>query len=175
MDLAEPEIESEIYAGSTMIHQFTQKQTIPAPIDVVWDYFATPRNLNQMTPPQMNFEIIQGGEDAMYAGQMIEYTVELMKGIKTRWLTEITHVEPGSFFIDEQRIGPYRLWHHEHHFRSVQDGVKMTDKITYALPFGPIGNLVHALWVKGQLEKIFNFRFHKVGELFGNFTIENQS
>jgi ligand-binding SRPBCC domain-containing protein len=149
-----------------MIYQLTQTQIIPASIDEVWEYFATPKNLNQMTPPEMNFEIIRGANEAMYAGQMIEYKVELISGIKTRWLTEITHVVPELYFVDEQRLGPYRLWHHEHHFAPVNEGVEMTDTITYALPFGLFGDIVHAIWVQKQLNTIFTYRRHKVEDLF---------
>ncbi|HMV30099.1 MAG TPA: SRPBCC family protein, partial [Anaerolineales bacterium] len=90
----------------------------------------------------MNFKIIKGGDRKMYPGQMIEYRVEFIRGIRSLWLTEITHVREGEFFVDEQRIGPYRLWHHEHIFESVNGGVKMTDRVTYMLPFELLGDIV---------------------------------
>jgi ligand-binding SRPBCC domain-containing protein len=84
-----------------------------------------------------------------------------------RWLTEITHVEPGKFFADEQRVGPYRIWHHEHHFTPLDgDRIEMTDRVTYVLPFGPLGDLVHPFLVKPQLAKIFTFREKAVSEIF---------
>jgi ligand-binding SRPBCC domain-containing protein len=150
-----------------MIYYLHREQLIPAPLERVWAYFATPRNLNEMTPPDMAFEFVHGGDEPMYAGQVIEYRVMIVPGLRVRWLTQITHVRPGELFIDEQRIGPYRLWIHEHRFRPVADGVHMTDHVTYALPFGPLGDLVHALFVRRRLEEIFDFRRRKVIELFG--------
>ena len=150
------------------IFRLIREQTIAAPLAEVWDYFATPANLNPLTPPDMNFEIVHGGEVAMYAGQLIEYRVEFLPGIRSRWLTEIAHVEPQACFVDEQRIGPYRFWYHEHIFSAVNEGVRMTDRVTYALPFGIIGDLVHTLWVRGRLEGIFDYRYQKIDQLFGN-------
>lgn len=151
-----------------MNYTLYRQQLIPAPIERVWDYFATPRNLNEMTPPDMAFEFIQGEDEPMYAGQMIAYKVMIVPGVRVRWLTQITHVEPGKRFIDEQRLGPYRLWIHEHRFEPQQNGVKMTDQVTYALPFGPLGDLVHALYVRRRLAYIFDYRRAKVNALFAS-------
>lgn len=150
-----------------MIHTLKRKQVIPAPLETVWAYFADPRNLNELTPPDMNFEIVAGGDEAMYAGQLIEYRVEFVRGLRSLWLTEIAHVEPGRRFVDEQRVGPYRFWYHEHRFTPVADGVRMSDQVTYAAPFGPLGDLVHALWIRRRLEGIFDYRTRKIVELFG--------
>ena len=103
----------------------------------------------------------------IYAGQMIEYRIRLAPGFHARWLTEISHVSAGDYFVDEQRQGPYRLWHHEHHFIPTDGGVEMKDKVTYALGFGPLGEAVHAIWVRGQLETIFKYRQKRVREIFG--------
>lgn len=149
------------------VHRLYQKQFIPAPIERVWDYFATPANLNEMTPPDLNFEIIHGGEARMYAGQIIEYRVQFLPGIKSLWLTEIAHVVEGRYFVDEQRLGPYRFWYHEHLFEPAEGGVWMTDRVTYALPFGLLGELTHALWVRRKLTHIFDFRHQKVIQIFG--------
>ena len=102
----------------------------------------------------------------MFQGQLIEYRVQLMPMFSSRWLTEITHVEEQVFFIDEQRIGPYRFWHHKHHFENIMGGTRITDQVTYALPFGSLGDLVHAAWVKNKLKDIFNYRREKLQELF---------
>lgn len=102
----------------------------------------------------------------MYAGQIIAYKVAILPGVRIRWLTQITHVESGFRFIDEQRVGPYRLWIHEHRFESISTGVRMTDHVTYQLPFGPLGNLAHALYVHRRLEQIFDYRHAKVHTLF---------
>ncbi len=149
-----------------MIYTLHHEQVIPAPLDQVWAYFATPRNLNEMTPPDMDFEFIAGGDEPMYAGQVIEYKVAILPGLRVRWLTQITHVREKEMFIDEQRIGPYRLWIHEHRFQQVDGGVRMTDHVTYALPFGTLGDLVHALFVRRRLAHIFDFRRQQVAGLF---------
>ncbi len=151
-----------------MIYTLHREQIIPASTERVWAYFATPRNLNEMTPPDMAFEFVHGGDEPMYAGQVIAYKVAILPGVRVRWLTQITHVEPGHRFIDEQRAGPYRLWIHEHRFEPLPDGVRMTDHVTYALPFGPLGDLTHALYIRRRLAQIFDYRREKVNTLFAN-------
>ncbi len=116
----------------------------------------------------MNFEIVAGGDVKMYEGQIIEYRVEFLRGVKSLWLTEIAHVRDLQYFVDEQRIGSYRFWYHEHCFEKMADGVKMTDHVTYAPPYGILGDLVNALWIRGRLEGIFDFRFEKIKYLFGS-------
>jgi ligand-binding SRPBCC domain-containing protein len=106
----------------------------------------------------------------MYPGQIIAYQVSIMPGVRVRWLTQITHVAPGRCFIDEQRAGPYRLWIHEHRFEPLPDGVHMTDQVTYALPFGPLGDLTHTLYIRRRLEQIFDYRREKVNALFANLS-----
>ena len=150
-----------------MIKYLQREQVIPAPLEQVWGYFANPSNLNEMTPPDMKFEIIAGGDRRMYAGQMIEYRVEFVRGLRSLWLTEIGHVDEGHYFVDEQRVGPYRFWYHEHIFEQVEAGVKMTDKVTYVAPLGLLGNWLNALWIRKRLEGIFDYRQEKIKELFG--------
>ena len=149
-----------------MIHTLERTQLIPASIERVWDYFSTPENLNALTPPDMHFEIL-GQPPAMYQGQIIAYRIRVAPGLPVRWLTEIRHVRENAFFVDEQRAGPYRLWYHEHHFTPVKGGVQMTDRVTYALRFGPLGDLIHAVWVRRTLHRIFNYRFKEVTRIFG--------
>jgi len=149
-----------------MIYTLYREQIIPADIEDVWAYFATPRNLNEMTPPDMDFEFVRGGDEPMYTGQVIQYKVAILPGVRVRWLTQITHVEDCIRFIDEQRAGPYRLWIHEHHFEALAEGVRMTDQVTYALPFGPLGDLVHAVYIRRRLVQIFDYRREKVKTLF---------
>ena len=148
-----------------MIQQLTREQTIPAAVSSVWTFFATPKNLNALTPPSMHFQLL-GDAAPMYAGQMISYRIRVAPLVRLRWLTEIVHVEPGRYFVDEQRIGPYRLWHHEHHFTEKAGGTLMVDRVTYALPLGVIGDLTHAVWVRRQLRYIFDYRAVKVREHF---------
>jgi ligand-binding SRPBCC domain-containing protein len=149
-----------------MIHRLVQQQVVPAPLDNVWEYFCTVSNLNEITPPSMQFEIIYGGEGPMFQGKLIEYRVQIIPMIKSRWLTEITHVQDKAYFVDEQRIGPYSFWYHEHYFDIVESGTRMTDRVTYSLPLGPFGGLINSIWVKRKLEMIFNYRSHKMREVF---------
>jgi ligand-binding SRPBCC domain-containing protein len=150
-----------------MIHQLYRQQVIPASLDQVWDYFADPQNLNAITPPDMNFEILWDGDQEMYLGQLIEYQVQFLPLIKSRWLTEITYLEDQRRFVDEQRIGPYAFWYHEHWFEKKEEGTLMTDRVTYQLPYGVIGELVHRVYVRRRLRAIFDFRFTKIEEIFG--------
>lgn len=150
-----------------MIHYLHREQVIPAPVETVWGYFCDPKNLNAITPPDMNFDIRQGGDTAMYEGQMIEYRVEFIRGIRSLWLTEIAHVRECEYFVDEQRIGPYRFWYHEHIFEAAPAGTRMTDRVTYAVPFGILGDAVNYFWIAKRLQHIFEYRRYKIAELFG--------
>jgi ligand-binding SRPBCC domain-containing protein len=150
-----------------MLYRLERSQTVPAKLDEVWDYFSRPENLNELTPPDMDFEIVHFDGEAMYAGQLIEYRVRFMPLLRSRWLTEIAHVREQSYFVDEQRIGPYRFWYHEHLFRPVDSGTEIGDRVSYGLPFGPLGALVHAVWVQQRLEGIFDYRAEKIAQLFG--------
>jgi len=151
-----------------MIHYLHREQVIPAPVADVWDYFCDPKNLNEITPPDMNFEIIKGGDEKMYEGQIIEYRVEFIRGIRSLWLTEIAHVRDGKYFVDEQRVGPYRFWYHEHYFEEYPAGTKMIDHVTYVVSFGVLGDLLNAVWISRRLENIFVFRRQKIMELYGD-------
>ena len=150
------------------IYRMKKKQAIPKKIDEVWEFFSSPHNLNKITPPDLNFIIVSGGESPMYPGQIIEYRVEFIRNIRSLWLTEITHVQENEFFVDEQRLGPYALWHHEHHFKRVNGGTLMTDIITYSLPLSLFGTIAHALVVRKRLEHIFSYRSHIISEIFGS-------
>ncbi len=140
------------------MHLLEREQWMPQPIEEVWDFFSTAKNLNRMTPDFLKFEILRGGEEPMFAGQIIEYRIEAIRGIKQLWITEITRCEPLSYFIDEQRIGPYRLWHHLHRFEEDGQGVRMLDRVHYQLPFGILGQFVHAIFVRRRLRRIFDYR-----------------
>ena len=150
-----------------MVYYLYREQTIPAPVNEVWDFFCDPHNLNELTPHDMNFEIIQGGGVKMYEGQIIEYRVEFIRGFRSLWLTEISHVRECEYFVDEQRTGPYQFWYHEHLFEADPAGTKMTDRVTYVIPFGIVGDLLNAVWISGRLENIFNFRTQKIVAIFG--------
>ena len=150
-----------------MIHIFESSQIIYASMERAWDFFSDPRNLAKITPPELDFKILTALPARVYPGMMIQYRVRPLLGIPVQWVTEITHVEPGKFFVDEQRIGPYRIWHHEHHFRQLDaDRIEMRDRVTYVLPFSPLGDLAHPFLVKPQLTKIFAYREKAVDKLF---------
>jgi ligand-binding SRPBCC domain-containing protein len=149
-----------------MLHQLKRQQIIPASLDTVWEFFSNPGNLNDITPPDLNFEILFGGDEVMYQGQLMAYKIQFFPLIKTRWLTEITQVKEPSYFADQQRVGPYAFWLHEHFFNSLPEGVEMIDRVTYQLPLGLIGELVHKLWVGPRLERIFDYRAEKVKQIF---------
>ena len=151
------------------VHTLKRIQRLPVSTEKAWDFFSSPLNLREITPSYLGFHITSDPDflKEMYAGQVITYTVKPVLGIPLFWMTEITHVETGKFFIDEQRVGPYSLWHHQHHFRPVPGGVEMTDLVHYKLPLGPLGALANGLFVRRQLKEIFDFRYQKLEALFG--------
>ena len=141
---------------------------MPISLAEAWDFFSSPANLQRITPAHMGFRIISRYHgEKMYPGQLIEYTVRPLLGIPLYWMTEITHVQEGVYFVDEQRFGPYALWHHQHHFREVEGGVEMTDIVHYKIPLGLLGWIADRLFVRQKLEQIFDYRYRKVSEIFG--------
>ena len=150
---------------------FTKKacQKLPISLEEAWDFISDPKNLKTITPNFMGFHIISGADESMYPGQIIQYTVSPILGIRTKWVTEITHVVEKKYFVDEQRFGPYALWHHKHFLKEIPGGVEMTDVIDYKLPMGFLGELVHPFLVKPKLDAIFDYRHKKLIELFGTF------
>jgi len=143
-------------------------QYINASIEECWAFFSSPTNLQKITPATMGFQITDFDNKSMYAGQIIQYKVSPLAGLKLRWMTEITFVKDKHYFIDEQRFGPYALWHHKHFFEATENGTKMTDVVHYALPLGFIGRIMNTLVVKNKLEDIFNYRVVKVDEIFNS-------
>ncbi|MXV14297.1 SRPBCC family protein [Hufsiella ginkgonis] len=149
-----------------MLHVLRSAQLLHCTPQAAWDFIATPDNLARITPPYMGFEVLGQTAGVMYAGQLIEYYVRPVLGIRLHWVTEITHVTPGRFFVDEQRFGPYAFWHHQHRLEPADEGVLMTDEVHYKLPFGPLGRAANALFVKRQLNGIFAFRIKVLNDLF---------
>ena len=149
------------------IYSLKRVQNIPTTLDKAWDFFSSPYNLSRITPSELRFNIIsryQSGQ--VYAGQLIEYKLSPIPGFRVYWMTEITHVVSGHYFVDEQRRGPYKLWHHQHHFREMEGSIEMTDIVHYQLPLGILGALAHGLFVGRQLENIFDYRRKKIEEIF---------
>ncbi len=150
------------------VYSFKTVQKIPISLDEAWAYFSNPANLANITPDNMGFKTISKYHgDTMYAGQVIEYKVSPVLGIPLYWMTEITHVDDKRYFVDEQRYGPYRMWHHQHHFKVIDGGVEMTDIVHYKLPLWFLGDIANTLFVNKQLNGIFDYRFKKVEALFG--------
>jgi len=134
------------------------EQHLPITMQQAWHFFSNPYNLKQITPAEMGFQVTSTNDNEIYPGQIITYQVGIFPLIKSNWVTEITHVAAPAYFVDEQRFGPYRMWHHEHHFQQTANGVVMKDKVTYKLPMGILGRWVHQLFVKQKLLAIFVFR-----------------
>ncbi|MCB0801817.1 MAG: SRPBCC family protein [Flavobacteriales bacterium] len=151
-----------------MLHVFKTSTRLPISIDEAWAFFSNPKNLKVITPEYMGFDITsQLYNDSMYNGMIITYKVRPVLNIPIRWMTEITHIHDRVFFVDEQRIGPYKIWHHQHHFKAIEGGVEMTDIIDYVVPFGFIGRFLEPILVRPKLNEIFSFRENKMKELFG--------
>lgn len=152
------------------VYQLTSVQNLPTSLEKAWQFFSDPHNLLTITPPFLNLKVTNElFGDEVYVGQVITYTVKPLLGIPVSWMTEITHVEKLRFFVDEQRKGPYRIWHHQHHFRAIDGGVEMTDLVHYQLPFGVLGSIAYAITVQSKLKDIFAYRYFKVNELFGDW------
>ena len=149
------------------MHHLKQSQTLPVDRKVLWEFISVPQNLNKITPPDMAFKIIGEPPEKTYAGLLLEYRVKVPLLGWSTWLTEIKYVEEGLSFMDEQRVGPYKLWLHTHKLEDVDGGTRMTDDIRYLIPFGPIGLLANFLFVGRTLRRIFDYRRVKMEEVFG--------
>lgn len=150
------------------IYKLAQEQRLPISIDAAWDFFSSPRNLDEITPGDLGFKIVSLDGDRMYEGQIITYRVKILPGIWLPWVTEIKAVDEGKSFVDEQRFGPYKFWHHRHTFEEVPGGVLMRDVVNYGLGFGPFGAIAHAVFVRAKLAQIFSFRKETLARRFGN-------
>ena len=152
-----------------MIYELKTEQFLNSNISDVWNFVSSPKNLPKITPKYMNFNITSKDlPEKMYPGMLISYTVSPLLGVPMKWLTEITQVEEKKFFIDEQRIGPYSMWHHQHFIEPCEDGVLMKDIVTYKLPLGILGQFAHWLFIKRQLNSIFSYRFNQMEKIFNN-------
>ena len=156
------------------LFQLKKEQRIKASIGEIWDFISSPGNLKSITPDYMNFKIISSPEKKIYPGMIIEYHVKPMFGINTTWVTEITHVEDRKFFVDEQRIGPYKMWHHQHILEPIEYGVMMKDIISYKPPFGILGNLANKLIIDSKLNQIFDYRRKAIENIFGHYYLYQQ-
>jgi len=151
------------------IYRLETVQKLPISQKEAWDFLSDPKNLKRITPDYMGFEILSGAADKMYAGQIIQYLVTPVMNIPTKWVTEITNVDEGNYFVDEQRFGPYSLWHHKHFLKPIPNGVEMVDIIDYKIPLGILGQLVHPILVAPKLKEIFEYRKQALIELYGEY------
>lgn len=143
-------------------------QIVKGSLSDVWYFFSNAKNLEIITPKDMNFRITSGGDDKIYGGQIITYRIGLFNIYKTNWVTEITHIIPNRYFVDEQRFGPYKMWQHQHHFEPCSNGVRMYDKVIYKVPLGWLGRLANSLFIKKKLIGVFNYRASVINEFFGD-------
>lgn len=149
------------------LYQLKRTQILPISLEKAWDFFSSPFNLAQITPPDMGFKVkLVRPEDKMYAGMIIAYRISPLLKIPMGWVTEITHVQEPYYFVDEQRFGPYALWHHQHHFKEVEAGVEMNDIVSYKVPLGILGDLANALFVQKRVEHIFDYRYEVLEKMF---------
>ncbi len=149
------------------IYRLEKKVILTSDMETVWDFFSSPLNLNEITPPDMSFEILSNLTGLkMYPGMIINYKVRPFLNIPMRWTTEITHCEEGHYFVDEQRFGPYSFWHHKHFFKKVEGGIEMTDIVDYGLPLGILGQIANSIYVEQKLQGIFDYRNEVIHTLF---------
>ena len=154
--------------ATAMAHILKRVQLLPTDLDTAWKFFSSPRNLDEITPDDLKFEIVHLDSEVMFPGQMIHYRIQIFPGIWNTWVTEITLVENKVRFVDNQCVGPYALWHHEHRFEACDGGVRMTDEVHYHIGFGIFGEIAHSLFVKKMLKNIFDHRTKVIGEHFSN-------
>lgn len=151
------------YSG---IYSLETQQLLPISLDEAWSFFSSPGNLEKITPDDLSFEITSLDSENMYPGQLISYKIGIFPIIRSNWVTEITHVEPKKYFIDEQRFGPYKMWHHQHHFTEKNGQVLMVDKVEFKLPFVIIGKAMYPFLIKPKLKRIFTHRRQILDQLF---------
>ncbi|MGD8702914.1 MAG: SRPBCC family protein [Desulfosarcina sp.] len=149
-------------------YRLTRRQTLATDLQTAWTFFSNPANLKSITPPWLDFNITSPLPETIYAGLIITYRIRPIAGIAVPWVSEITHVDPPHFFVDEQRHGPYRFWHHQHRLRLVDGGVEKVDDVHYRLPGGLIGIGLHALMIRRKLDEIFLFRYHALNQVFNS-------
>lgn len=149
------------------VYQFKREQQFNQSTEELWNFICDPKNLKRITPAYMGFDITSKTvPDTMYPGLIISYRVSPLLGIKTKWVTEISQVDQGRYFVDEQRIGPYKLWHHQHHLIPNENGTLMVDIVTYSPPLGFLGGLANVLFIKKRLNQIFEFRRIALDQIF---------
>ena len=146
--------------------QLFYEQKINTDLDNLWKFISSPKNLSKITPSYMDFKILSKVPNEMYEGLIISYTVKPILGVKMNWVTEITHIKDKKYFVDEQRKGPYKMWHHEHILIETDNGIIMKDIISYIPPFGVLGKILNVFFIKRQVEGIFKYRTEVLNKIF---------
>lgn len=149
------------------IHSFQQTQLLHMSREEAWLFFSNPQNLPILTPDWMHLRMVGDLAETIYEGMLIKQKIKPLLGIPLTWETEITEIEEYVYFIDEQRVGPYKLWQHEHRLHETSNGIKLIDRLHYALPCGLLGELVHQLTVKRKITEVFAYRYKTLEQLFG--------
>ncbi len=148
------------------LYGINRSQILPVSLEKAWQFFSSPINLPIITPPWLNLKVTREVAEPMFPGMIICFKLTPFFGVPLTWITEITHVNAPFYFVDEQRFGPYRFWHHQHHFSQVKGGVEIVDTVSYALRLGPVGSLLHAVYIGNKLKQIFDFRQKKLKQMF---------
>ncbi len=151
------------------IYEIHSTQKLPISKKEAWDFLSNPRNLQEIMPADMGFKILSGADRKMFTGQILQYKVTPLPLFSTKWVTEITHVEELSYFVDIQLSGPYKMWHHKHFIKEIEGGVEVEDLVHYVVPFGWLGQLLHPIIIQPKLNQIFEARTKKMTELFGKY------
>ena len=149
------------------VYHLRKKQHLPISVEEAWSFFSNPKQLSGLTPAWMHFEILSQPDSSLYPGMITTYRLRPFPGIRMNCMTEITHVKERELFVDEQRLGPYRFWHHEHHFAEIDGGVELTDIVHYVMPYGILGKIVHQFSVEKKIQKVFRFRYETLENMFG--------
>lgn len=148
------------------IHQINRDLIVPTDLESAWDFIRSPGNLDKITPDDMSFEIVSELPDEMFDGLLIEYRVGIPLIGKQTWLTELKHIRERHSFVDEQRIGPYKFWYHYHEITEVDGDIRFRDQVRYTLPLGPLGALAQTVFVRKELERVFDYREQAVRKHF---------
>jgi len=152
------------------LYQFRKQQKVNTNIEDLWDFISSPANLKEITPDYMGFDIMSEAlPEKMYPGMIIKYKVSPLLCIKTTWVTEITQVRDKQYFVDEQRVGPYTIWHHQHLLEPIENGVLMSDIVSYHPPFGLLGAIANSLMIKNKLNEIFDYRTAAIEKKYGKY------
>lgn len=156
------------FSKNSGTYRLFNEHFLPITLEDAWNFFSNPKNLQEITPKNLDFKITNLDSETAYSGQIITYSIRLNKLIRMNWVTEITHLKEKSYFVDEQRYGPYKMWHHFHKFEAVNGGVMMTDIVHFKLPFPILSSIAYRIYVRKNLEQIFTFRTSKLNELLNN-------